>query len=609
MRAGPPPFSHPYQKLRDFKYLWIRRVKGGLGTQTPCHRIDTKDPSEFNDLNFPRTRRLDPSWPHPYNPKPAALTERRHPSNNAPTRIALVPWANRPPADGPIDRLAESADLYASAPVANSHDQREKHNDFMHLWDLSTGGKAVGKAQLSAHTGSRRRRTLSELWSRVLREIRTKVGDRTFDTWFAPLELSAIDDTTVELAVPNRFFQEWFENNYLDEVRATMSKLSGQAFRVVLGVSTQSETIAPRKAVTPSADEAPKAKPAPTPSAKPRGLNPRYTFDNFVTGSSNELAASAAHAVAEDPGQRFNPLFIYGGVGLGKTHLLHGIGSALHRRHPHMRISYISAEHFMNEFVNAVRNNAFEAFRRRYRNDTDCLLVDDIQFIAGKDRTMDEFFHVFNALHEAGKQIVITADRVPSDMEGMEARLTSRLNWGLVADVQAPDLETRMAILEHKAERDGVALPRPVAQSIAQLVDSNVRDLEGALVRVTAFADLRGARLDEAFVREALGGRASVRPPPVTVERVQKAVASHFRVRIADLKGRRRHQAIARPRMIAMYLSRELSGASFPEIGMRFGGRDHSTVISACRRIESISGDDPDFRETVAALRERLTMS
>ena len=295
------------------------------------------------------------------------------------------------------------------------------------------------------------------------------------------------------------------------------------------------------------------------------------------------------------------------GVGLGKTHLLQAVGHSLHQRDPKLRIVYMSAERFMNDFVTAVRNNAFDAFRARYRDDCDCLLVDDIQFIAGRDRTMDEFFHVFNSLYEAGKQIVISADRVPSDMVGMEARLTSRMNWGLVADVQAPGLETRIAIVEQKAERDRVSIDRSSSRAIAELIDTNVRDLEGALVRVSAYADLRGRPLDAAFVQEALGARKKAPPAIITVEAVQKAVAGHFRVRVSELKGRRRHQAIARPRMIAMFLSRELSSASFPEIGLRFGGRDHSTVISACRRIESISAQDAQISAAVKQLRERLT--
>jgi chromosomal replication initiator protein len=443
---------------------------------------------------------------------------------------------------------------------------------------------------------------VNELWQSTLDALRARVGEKTFETWFSRLRLHEAGPDKLEVLVPNRFFKEWFENNYLEEVQKTVCEIAARDYQVELAVDETPETPRPRE---PEPEPEP-ALPAQAGPATPPKLHPRYRFDSFIKGSSNELAASAALAVADDPGQRFNPLFIYGGVGLGKTHLLQAVGHSLHERNPNMRIVYMSAERFMNDFVTAVRNNAFDAFRARYRDDCDCLLVDDIQFIAGRDRTMDEFFHVFNSLYESGKQIVISADRVPGDMVGMEARLTSRLNWGLVADVQTPDLETRIAIVEQKAERDGVPVDRETARTIAELMDSNVRDLEGALVRVSAYADLRGRKLDAAFVREALGVKKKKVPTVVTVEAVQKAVAGHFRVRVAELKGRRRHQAIARPRMIAMYLSRELSGASFPEIGLRFGGRDHSTVISACRRIESISREDEGISAAVDALRERL---
>ncbi len=445
---------------------------------------------------------------------------------------------------------------------------------------------------------------MNELWQSTLDALRARVGEKSFETWFSRLRLYEAGPNRLELRVPNRFFKEWFENNYLEEVRSTVCELAQCEYQVELGVEDTPEV--PRlREPEPEPVDAP-AMPAAAPPPPPK-LHPRYRFESFIKGSSNELAASAALAVADEPGQRFNPLFIYGGVGLGKTHLLQAVGHSLHERNPNQRIVYLSAERFMNDFVTAVRNNAFDAFRARYRDDCDCLLVDDIQFIAGRDRTMDEFFHVFNSLYEAGKQIVISADRVPADMVGMEARLTSRLNWGLVADVQAPDLETRIAIVEQKAERDKVTIDRETARTIAEQVNSNVRDLEGALVRVSAYADLRGRTLDSDFVREALGTKKKATPTIVTVEAVQKAVAGHFRVRVAELKGRRRHQAIARPRMIAMYLSRELSGASFPEIGLRFGGRDHSTVISACRRIESISQQDENISAAVDSLRDRLT--
>ena len=280
----------------------------------------------------------------------------------------------------------------------------------------------------------------------------------------------------------------------------------------------------------------------------PVGLSERYRFDTFISGASNELAASAARAAADQPGTRFNPLLIYGGVGLGKTHLLHAVGHSLYESDPSRRITYLSAERFMNEFISAVRHNQFDQFRRKYREDCDVLLIDDIQFIAGRDRTMDEFFHVFNALYEAGKQIMVTSDRTPSDMEGMEDRITSRLNWGLVADIKSPDLETRVAILRQKAEAERIAIAGDVTVYLAQQVQSNVRELEGALVRVATFADLKGVPITTGFIREVIGETTKERrSAPITVEAVQKAVASHFSVRIADLKGPRRHKGISRP--------------------------------------------------------------
>ncbi|MCX4244044.1 chromosomal replication initiator protein DnaA [Paraliomyxa miuraensis] len=446
---------------------------------------------------------------------------------------------------------------------------------------------------------------MTDIWTEALRGLQPRLGRETYDLWLRPLELVAADEARVRLRAPSQFMKEWFENHYLaavlDEMRTRVEELPTIEIEVVVDAGTEAAPVQAAPAQAP-----PPASPSPAPA--PAGLADRYRFDTFITGASNELAASAAAAVAEEPGQRFNPLLLYGGVGLGKTHLLHAVGHAIHENHPQLRVVYLSAERFMNEFISAVRYNQFDEFRQRYREDCDVLLIDDIQFIAGRDRTMDEFFHVFNALYEAGKQIMVTADRTPSDMQGMEERLTSRLNWGLVADVKAPDLETRVAILRQKAEQDRIAIPDDVCVHLATLVRSNVRELEGALVRVATFASLKGKPITEAFVREVLGETAEAerRNAPITVEAVQKAVAQYFSVRIADLKGQRRHKGIARPRMIAMYLSRELTGASFPEIGLRFGGKDHSTVINACRRMSSIQEDDPELRATIHQLRAQL---
>jgi chromosomal replication initiator protein len=462
---------------------------------------------------------------------------------------------------------------------------------------------------------------MADIWSEALDGIEPRLDRQTFDMWLRPIRLARVDGDLLELRAPNRFLKEWFETHYLDLALDELETRHERKFKVAIEVVEEllpepSANIAanpigrnqsnPRSNGERVAESNRREHARPANGAAPTGLHPRYRFDSFIKGSCNELAASAAMAAADEPGTRFNPLFIYGGVGLGKTHLLHGVGHELHRKDPHMRIVYLSAEQFMNEFVTAVRNNEFDQFRARYRRDCDCLLIDDIQFIAGRDRTMDEFFHVFNALYEAGKQIVVTSDRVPTEMVGMEERLTSRLNWGLVADVQPPDLETRIAIVQTKAERDEITLSSEVALAIAELVRSNVRELEGALLRVTAFAQLRGVAIDPEFVRSVIGKPTLGERPPMTVDAVQKTVAAYFSVKVADLKGKRRHRGIARPRMIAMYLCRQLTTASFPEIGMRFGGKDHSTVINACKRIEELSQLDEELRAAVESLRSQL---
>ncbi len=474
---------------------------------------------------------------------------------------------------------------------------------------------------------------MSNIWSEALEGLEPRLGAQTFDLWLRPIALDKVEDDRLHLTAPNRFMKEWFENHYLgvvlDEIRARTERSFEVEIAVVPDTEEKRATSGTRRACpapTPtSASEVVLETPSPSsigerasldspapPSPAPRRAEPpklsqRYRFKSFIHGSSNDLAASAAWAVAQAPGQRFNPLFIYGGVGLGKTHLLHAIGHHLHETRPELRIALQSAERFMNEFITAVRSNSFDEFRRRYREDCDVLLIDDIQFISGRDRTMDEFFHVFNALYEAGKQIVVTADRVPGDMQGMEERLTSRLNWGLVADVKAPDLETRVAILRQKAEEDGIDLSDEVSLHIAGLIRSNVRELEGALVRVSTFASLKGLEITPDFATSVLGAQTTQRQhAPLTIETIQKLVATHFAIRIADLKGPRRHKGIARPRMIAMYLARELTPASFPEIGLRFGGKDHSTVINACKRIRALQALEPELAANVRTLRQQL---
>ncbi len=469
---------------------------------------------------------------------------------------------------------------------------------------------------------------MTDLWNEALQGLQPRLGQETYDLWLRPLTVAAVEGQTIRLRAPSLFMKEWFENHYMEAVLDEIEARTEARYVLDLEVDPNAAELTPDRSAPP-AQAGPESgtQPAPATSSAfatpepatghievrkvappPVGLSERYRFDSFISGASNELAASAARAAADQPGTRFNPLLIYGGVGLGKTHLLHAVGHSLYESDPTRRITYLSAERFMNEFISAVRYNQFDQFRRKYREDCDVLLIDDIQFIAGRDRTMDEFFHVFNALYEAGKQIMVTSDRTPSDMQSMEDRITSRLNWGLVADIKSPDLETRVAILRQKAENDRIAIADDVCVYLAGQVQSNVRELEGALVRVATFADLKGVPITTGFIREVIGETTKERRrTPVTVEAVQKAVASHFSVRIADLKGPRRHKGISRPRMIAMFLARELTGSSFPEIGLRFGGKDHSTVINACKRITALSDEDPELRSAVSQLREQLS--
>ena len=471
---------------------------------------------------------------------------------------------------------------------------------------------------------------MTDLWNEALQGLQPRLGQETYDLWLRPLTVAAIEGHTIRLRAPSLFMKEWFENHYMEAVLDEIEARTQARYVLDLEVDPNAAETDVRSAPSAPANQSSPhhqplqhdqsrqtwAQPEPrvevlrTVAPPPVGLSERYRFDTFISGASNELAASAARAAADQPGTRFNPLLVYGGVGLGKTHLLHAVGHALYASDPSTRITYLSAERFMNEFISAVRYNQFDQFRAKYREDCDVLLIDDIQFIAGRDRTMDEFFHVFNALYEAGKQIMVTSDRTPSDMQGMEDRITSRLNWGLVADIKSPDLETRVAILRQKAENDRIVIPNDVTVYLAQQVQSNVRELEGALVRVATFADLKGVPITTGFIREVLGETTKERrSAPITVEAVQKAVAGHFSVRIADLKGPRRHKGISRPRMIAMFLSRELTGSSFPEIGLRFGGKDHSTVINACKRITALCDEDPELRSAVGQLREQLSPS
>jgi chromosomal replication initiator protein len=459
-----------------------------------------------------------------------------------------------------------------------------------------------------------------ELWGEAVRSIEPKVKPAHRDQWLRPIECLGIVEGRIRLRAPNRYHKEWFEDNFLPSILQDLETRAQRRFSVDFEIEeTMPLLVEPATledfvpvAGGPSARALPLLPPA-TSSGPPRTLDARYTFDNFVVGRPNQFAHAAARMVAEAPASKWNPLFIYGGVGLGKTHLLHAVGREIWQRHPEWRIACISCERFVTEFIGAMtsgkRNGGvglMEEFRRRYREDADVLLVDDIQFLSNKDSSQDEFFHTFNALHHAHKQIVLTCDKLPGELPGLEDRLRSRFTWGLIAEIGHPDLETRVAILKRKAEEENLELPDDVALYLGAQVKSNVRELEGALTRLAARASIQGRTITKELAEEAMRNFLPSTPPSLSIEAIQREVAQYFGVKLHDLKGPKRHRAVAHPRMVAMFLARRLTAMSYPEIGSRFGGKDHSTVISAVRKIERLSSTDPAQRSVINTLMNHL---
>ncbi len=417
------------------------------------------------------------------------------------------------------------------------------------------------------------------LWDDVLVRVEGKVNPHSFGTWFRPTQFRDLQGSALHVWVPNSQFREWLTRNYLGVIAEALEELG----RSDVEVSFLSEP-----------DKAAAAEPAADAPAGATSLNPKYTFESFVVGSSNQFAHAAARAVAEIPSKSYNPLFLYGGVGLGKTHLMHAIGHYIQARNRHLNLLYISADRFINEMINAIRFDRLPAFRQKYRS-IDVLLVDDIQFIAGKDRTQEEFFHIFNALHDSQKQIVISSDCPPRQIPTLEERLHSRFEWGLIADIQPPDIETKVAILRKKAEAERVEIPENVALFIASKVRTNIRELEGSLIRLIAYASLTGRDIDLGLAQEVLKDLLQTEDKPITVEMIQKMVADHYHVKLADLKAKNNSKSVAEPRQIAMYLTKTLTNSSLPEIGKVFGGKHHSTVIHSVRKIDTMRKRDPEF--------------
>ena len=460
----------------------------------------------------------------------------------------------------------------------------------------------------------------TNIWEDILSRVQAKVNRHSFYTWFKPTTFVADDGRTVTVRVPNALFKDWITKHYsgviaeaLDEVQRTEALVSfvasgtpggdaakspSQTAVETGGRNMDSETHNGQLGIVPGED--PITAVPPTSSA---GLNPRYTFDTFIVGSSNQFAHAACRAVAEAPSRSYNPLFIYGGVGLGKTHLMHAIGHYVLLHDRTLVLTYISSERFMNEMINAVRYDRLIDFRERYRS-VDVLLVDDVQFLAGKEGTQNEFFHTFNALYDSQKQIVLSSDCPPHEIEQLEERLRSRFEWGLIADIQPPDLETKVAILKKKAEAEAVPLPDPVAIYIAGRIKSNIRELEGSLIRLIAYASLTGRELSVDLAQEVLRNVKDHEERAVTIDHIQKFVSDYYQLKLADLKSRNNSKSIAMPRQVAMYLCKALTHASLPEIGRSFGGKHHSTVIHSIRKVETLRREDTQFNTLLNSFME-----
>lgn len=443
---------------------------------------------------------------------------------------------------------------------------------------------------------------MEDLWSNVIDSLKERVGQQNFDIWIKPIRFVSMDGEKADLEVPNRFFKDWINEHYSPLIKDAIAFLTQKPchlqFRIRNEKTTGKDLYPPTRQ-----SQAPQA----APSVQPI-FNPKYTFDHFVVGASNQFANAACLAVANLPAKNYNPLFIYGGVGLGKTHLLNAIGNHIlqHLILPDMKkICYTSSEEFTNELINSLRYEKMDEFRNKFRR-MDILLIDDIQFISGKERTQAEFFHTFNSLYEAHKQIVVTSDKFPKDIPNFEERLRSRFEWGLIADIQPPDIETKVAILRKKAEIENISLPNDVAFFLASQIDSNVRMLEGSLIRIGAFASLTKTPIDMQLAKEILKNIIKPKEELVSIDVIQKVVSNFYNIKISDLKVKRKYKGYVIPRQVSMYLSRKLTNASLLEIGEKFGGKDHSTVLHSIKKVEERMSKEPSFKEMVENLSSRI---
>ncbi len=449
---------------------------------------------------------------------------------------------------------------------------------------------------------------LDELWNDTLSKASLNFSNPGFiQSWLKDTKPTELTEDILTIAVPSEFAKNWIETRYREELYKAWEEVYGAALEIRFTVAQPArlvpEALFPQDGTDPFSQ---KKRPREDRTLQIRHLNPRYVFENFIVGTSNRFAHAASLAVAESPSKAYNPLFLYGGVGLGKTHLMQAIAQYVFMHHNNLKICYVSSESFTNELILAIQEGKTPEFRNRYRS-ADVLLVDDIQFVAGKDATQEEFFHTFDALHQSSKQIVISSDRPPKEIATLEERLRTRFEWGLICDIQPPDLETRIAILRKKAEIEGREVPLEVCEYIAENITTNIRELEGALIRVLAYTSLNGKEITLATAEEVLRDLLPEKKvTPVTLRGIQEAVAAHYKIGLSDFSSKKRTRSIAFPRQVAMYLCRKLTDLSLPQIGTAFGGRDHTTVIHACSKIESEIGSNPDLARTIEELTKTI---
>ncbi|OGL38247.1 MAG: hypothetical protein A2042_06225 [Candidatus Schekmanbacteria bacterium GWA2_38_11] len=446
---------------------------------------------------------------------------------------------------------------------------------------------------------------MENIWKETLNLISSQINQQSFETWFKPtsqLKYSP-EQNTLQVEIPNSYFKSWLTENHMNLIMNTLGKITNNPNMTVEFVATNSKDAAEEakdsQTIVVNRNQVPRGTP-------PLRLNPNYSFNNFVLGPSNQLAQAASLSVSELPGKRYNPLFIYGGTGLGKTHLLHAIGNKAFQKNPGLNINYMSSENFLNDFIISIRFSRMEEFRNRYRK-VDILLVDDIQFIGGKVQTMEEFFFTFNDLYNSQKQIVVTSDRPPKEILNLEERLRSRFEWGLIADIQEPELETKIAIIKKKADLWGIKISDEIAMYMANNLGSNVREIEGALQKVNAFAQLAGSEISLNLVAEVLKGHIRPKDKMVTIDEIQRVVAEKFDIKVNDLKSKSRRRELVTPRQIAMYLARQLTNESLPQIGRKFGNKDHTTVIHSIKKVEADKSNNPIIFRIIEELKDQLS--